>query len=105
MVSVDIMVAALTTPWSVKGVSEEAKQAAKRLAHQSNKTMGAWLSDLILNQPAPESSQKAEKEMANLILALAKRISVLEKTVAEHAQSMESRLRTLENDTLENNVA
>jgi hypothetical protein len=54
------MVAALTTPWSVKGVSEDAKQAAKRLAHQSHKTMGAWLSDLILNQPAPESSQKAE---------------------------------------------
>ena len=97
------MVAALTTPWSVKGVSEEAKQAAKRLAHQSNKTMGVWLSDLILNQPAPESSQKAEKEMANLILALAKRISVLEKTVSEHAQSMESRLRTLENDALDHN--
>jgi hypothetical protein len=91
------MVAALTTPWSVKGVSEEAKQAAKRLAHQSHKTMGVWLSDLILNQPVPESSQKAEKEMASLILALAKRISVLEKTVADHVQSVESRLQTVEN--------
>jgi hypothetical protein len=92
------MVAALTTPWSVKGVSEDAKLAAKRLAHQSNKTMGAWLSDLILNQPAPESSQKTEKEMASLILALAKRISVLEKTVADHVQSVESRLQRVENE-------
>jgi hypothetical protein len=91
------MVAALTTPWSVKGVSEDAKQTAKRLSQQSNKTMGSWLSDLILSQPSPATPQKSEKEMANLILVLAKRIAVLEKTVEEHVISTNQRLQNIEN--------
>jgi hypothetical protein len=34
-------------PWSIKGISPEARQAAKELAADAGKPMGAWLSEAI----------------------------------------------------------
>lgn len=34
-------------PWSIKGISPEARSAAKEYAAESNQPMGAWLSQVI----------------------------------------------------------
>ena len=38
---------AFTMPWSVKGVSAEARAKAKQAANTSGKTIGSWLSQAI----------------------------------------------------------
>jgi len=43
-------------PWSVKGIGDDAREAAKQAARRSGLTLGAWLNSVILEQveAAPE---------------------------------------------------
>jgi len=45
-------------PWSVKGIGDDAREAAKQAARRSGVTLGEWLNGMILGQaeapPAPE---------------------------------------------------
>src|SRR5262245_46383283 len=53
-------------PWSIKGISPEARQAAKELAAEAGKPMGAWLSEAIhhISQLEREAEQGGPAEMA-----------------------------------------
>ena len=101
-------------PWSVKGVSDEARARAKALAQASGQTMGAWLSEQILAmEPTDEHQSAAEPvqppgsgqlhtvadsrvaELAELMLALARRIATLEKDTTEFATSFQDQLSDL----------
>ena len=35
-------------PWSVKGIEQQAREAAKQAARQSGMTIGEWLNSVIL---------------------------------------------------------
>jgi hypothetical protein len=110
----------IAMPWSVKGVSDEARARAKALAQASGQTMGVWLSELILSldgiedltvsgQPAVRQgvaeavqihvqSHAAEakvSELAELMLALARRVATLEKDTTEFAASFQDQLSDL----------
>jgi hypothetical protein len=99
-------------PWSVKGVSDEARARAKSLAQSNGQTMGVWLSELILSLEAEEEaaahtapsvtvgpqqpgSDAAVAELAELMLALARRVATLEKDTAEFAASFQDQLSDL----------
>ena len=45
-------------PWSVKGIGDDAREAAKQAARRSGMTLGEWLNSVILGQaegaPVPE---------------------------------------------------
>lgn len=104
----------IAMPWSVKGVSDEARARAKALAQASGQTMGAWLSEQILAmEPTDEHQSAAEPaqppvsgqihtvadskvaELAELMLALARRIATLEKDTTEFATSFQDQLSDL----------
>ncbi|MCE2965542.1 MAG: hypothetical protein LW855_07100 [Alphaproteobacteria bacterium] len=53
----------ITMPWSVKGVSDEARAVAKVMAAQSGKTIGSWLNDVIVSA-APEAAVEADEQQA-----------------------------------------
>jgi localization factor PodJL len=50
-------------PWSVKGIGDDAREAAKQAARRSGMTLGEWLNSVILGQaegsPAPEQERLA----------------------------------------------
>jgi localization factor PodJL len=52
------------TPWSVKGVRPECREAAKVAARRSNLTIGEWLNAAIMNA-AKQSVQGQDVEPAN----------------------------------------
>lgn len=59
----------VTIPWSVKGVSAEARQAAKDAAQAAGMTIGAWL-NLAIRQADQDATltvaaQKSVKETTN----------------------------------------
>ena len=107
----------IAMPWSVKGVSDEARARANALAQASGQTMGVWLSDMILSmeqseeQATPGHAAAAGKalmnghhapaadartaELAELMLALARRIATLEKDTTEFAASFQDQLSDL----------
>jgi hypothetical protein len=102
-------------PWSVKGVSDEARAIAKMKAGECGQTIGAWLTDVIMQQgagsvvsstrptvgmqPAAHGTQnntaqqnQAISELTRLLLALAKRVAVLEGDTVEFAASFQDQL-------------
>jgi hypothetical protein len=113
----------IAMPWSVKGVSDEARARAKALAQASGQTMGVWLSDMILSmesgdEHAPPSHTSSQQnvsgrlsapvnghhhaatdpkvsELAELMLALARRVATLEKDTTEFAASFQDQLSDL----------
>lgn len=114
-------------PWSVKGVTDEARAIAKAKAQESGLTIGAWLSELIaaaepetqqnmlaaLAQKVEENSHKngqpqikqatnaamaaTYQELPYLVLALAKRVAALENDTVEFAASFQDQLSDLRN--------
>lgn len=57
----------ITMPWSVKGVSDEARAVAKVMAAQSGKTIGSWLNDVIVSA-APEAAAEADEQPVSTAL-------------------------------------
>lgn len=68
-----------TLPWSVKGVSDHARQVAKEASHKSGMTIGAWLTAVI---EAHEKGQGAVQNKAE------RNIERLEEKVAELEQKI-----------------
>jgi len=104
----------IAMPWSVKGVSDEARARAKALAQASGQTMGVCLSDMILSMEPEEPPLSAQAgagqtlmnghshtadpkvaELAELMLALARRVAALEKDATEFAASFQDQLSDL----------
>ena len=82
-------------PWSIKGVSAEARKIAKAAAMASGEPMGAWLTRLIDAASAakfgqagavalrPEPSVPAPAELRVDIEALTQRLSTVERRIRE----------------------
>jgi hypothetical protein len=90
-------------PWSVKGVSKEARNLAKAKAQAEGMTIGDWLTKLILdNDNSTTASDKSamHPDLPKLILAVASRVSALEKQNAYIAQ-IDQRLLTIEEKLLD----
>lgn len=102
-------------PWSIKGVSTEAREAARAAVDASGRTMGEWLSEAIRaaaeKQAAPalpEAPARIEPSPAELAewQALVERIEAAERrnalmvaplheiltTIARRLESLESRI-------------
>ena len=110
------------SPWSVKGVDPQARDAAKTAARKAGKTIGAWLSEVIHNAaagaPAPGSVPAASTDapavataalpspahlpaapgtdaLRDEIRKLNKRYSELEDVIAETIEPLVRRVRKL----------
>jgi localization factor PodJL len=71
-------------PWSVKGIGDDAREAAKVAARRAGMTLGEWLNSVILEQaestplppeafrPMPSPREDAALKLENLALELAK---------------------------------
>ncbi|MFN7901836.1 MAG: hypothetical protein ACK5O1_03255 [Holosporales bacterium] len=49
-------------PWSIKGISEEARSLAKVRAAQTGQTIGAWLNETILGHATSEKTTSGNPE-------------------------------------------
>jgi hypothetical protein len=49
-------------PWSIKGISTEARAAAREVAKKSGMPLGAWLARCIREVAAAEASERSETE-------------------------------------------
>lgn len=67
------------TPWSVKGVSPETREAVKRAARKSGKTMGEWIdealrlaaTDALKQEPQhPPPMKRLEDQLAEITARL-----------------------------------
>ncbi len=90
-------------PWSVKGVSKEARNLAKAKAQAEGITIGDWLTKLILendNGTTLSDKNAVHPDLPKLILAVASRVSALEKQNAYIAQ-IDQRLLAVEEKLLE----
>jgi hypothetical protein len=101
-------------PWSVKGVSDEARAMAKARAQEAGVTIGAWLSQVIIESGqenhAPSSRYNTPPtvytemtlphgvtpamlaELPHIVLAIAKRLATLENDTVEFAASFQDQL-------------
>jgi localization factor PodJL len=96
-------------PWSVKGVGEEAREAAKSAARLSGMTLGEWLNSIILDHSDPGSSDRQGPrsgtsppessstfiENGSSLAALGARLAASEDTLA-HLATFNDRVDTLE---------
>ncbi len=57
-------------PWSVKGVSDEAREIAKKAAAEHGMTIGDWLSTVIRVRTSPEDSPEESADGADSTMAL-----------------------------------
>ena len=58
------------SPWSIKGVSPAARDAAKEGARISRQPLGRWLSQVIRKTSADEGGKAEECGAAHLALAI-----------------------------------
>ena len=91
-------------PWSIKGVSAEARKIAKSAAMSAGEPMGVWLSRLIdaasaqrlgqANQVVirPEPPVPAPAELRVDIEALAQRLTLVERRMIEALQPLDQAL-------------
>jgi hypothetical protein len=87
-------------PWSVKGIGEDAREAAKLAARRSGITLGEWLNSVILEQAEPEPSVATGAPLAShptrenfnsklgYIAAELQRLAVREQEGAHHHESI-----------------
>lgn len=71
--------------WSIRGVSPETRQAAKRAARKSGQTLGAWLDDQIRLAATQKLSEGAlvksgGEDTQDAINAILERLTALEKS-------------------------
>jgi localization factor PodJL len=103
-------------PWSVKGVTPEAREVAKLEAQKSGMTIGAWLSEVIVEAGKGGASRMSHNsngttaiyadmaalppgitpamlaELPHIVLAIAKRLANLENDTVEFAASFQDQL-------------
>ncbi len=100
-------------PWSIKGVSDEARQIAREQAQAAGITMGAWLSDLIVaaaiedmaanthlpQQADPATPQKSISVTQKSDGRATGEHNMMESELAQLVLTIAKRVATLEKDT------
>ncbi len=94
--------AAITIPWSVKGVSAKARQTAKDKAAEEGVTIGTWVSRAIRAAAQDPTLFRQLTEIANQSTPQPRIPSVLdESALFEYLQKMDQKLGVL-NDRMAN---
>ncbi len=63
-----------TIPWSVKGVDQDAREAAKEAARRSGMSLGEWLNTVIAEQAAEAAEAAAADEQDNGLATVTRRL-------------------------------
>jgi|LakMenEpi03Aug12_release.lakeMendotaPanAssembly.Ray.scaffolds.fasta_scaffold2434580_1 hypothetical protein len=95
-------------PWSVKGISPEARQVAKQAAQRAGMTLGEWINRLVLqppspalnadpvNNPDPPANTAYLAQLQQLIHELEARLGGLQAEIHENLRDFQQKLDLLE---------
>lgn len=83
-------------PWSIKGISAEAREAAREAAQGAGLTMGAWLAEAIHAVAEAEAREGAAPEVAVGEPALAAQMPPAPQQAAEVAEAAVARVFAIE---------
>lgn len=93
-------------PWTLNGVSEEARAAARKAAEQAGQSLGDWLSDAIRNTDLEErwtsrglgaaSDSPDRAALATTMALLERRMTDMERRLDDALGELRARLEALD---------